>query len=115
MRNIFIDEHLLLERIHKQQRGAERRFPIQHMPAPGYRFLARLMNRLGASLVTLGTRMQQPAQESALLPETSRVDSPAKRGQPVMPPRLMEQACPLEREIDARWPTLCGAQEYSKN
>lgn len=46
MRNIFIDEHLLLERVHEQQRDMERRLLLQDMPAPRQHLLTRLLSRL---------------------------------------------------------------------
>ncbi|HEY7125016.1 MAG TPA: hypothetical protein VH540_13765 [Ktedonobacterales bacterium] len=56
MRNIFIDEHLLLERVHEQQRGVERRLLSKAVPTPGQRFLVRLVSRLIAAYLLIARK-----------------------------------------------------------
>ncbi len=56
MRNIFIDEQLLLERIHEQQRGVERRLLLKQMPAPHTHLLARLLSRLVAAYLLIARK-----------------------------------------------------------
>jgi hypothetical protein len=59
MRNIYIDECLLVAQVKGRQREIERRHLLKHVPAPRHHLLSRLISRLGAGLIVLGTRMQQ--------------------------------------------------------